>query len=69
MTDGQFMDGGKCPCGTDLPKLEDKNHGWGLAICPRCKRAFDTDTYRAIAGGKFHTGTGCKCETCRELEG
>lgn len=68
MTSGQFFEGGICPdCKTELPRMVDK-HGWGLATCPNCNKKFTTDDYRD-AGGKFHTGSGCKCERCLGLEG
>ena len=68
MTDGQFFEGAVCPdCETALPELRDSG-GWGLATCPNCGRRFTTDTYRS-AGGRFHTGTGCKCIRCIEMEG
>jgi hypothetical protein len=67
MTNGQYFEGAKCPdCDSPLPKLEDKG-GWGLAKCLNCGMMFDTDDYRS-AGGKFHTGSGCKCEGCKTLE-
>ena len=67
LTNGQFFEGAACPdCKTPLPKLEDKG-GWGLAECSTCHKRFDTDEYRS-AGGKFHTGTGCKCERCSGME-
>lgn len=67
MTSGQFFDGATCPdCKTSLPKMEDKG-GWGLATCPQCGKRFDTGDYQS-AGGKFHTGSGCKCEKCSAME-
>jgi len=67
MTSGQYFTDATCPdCDTSLPELTDKG-GWGLAQCPNCKKMFDTDDYRS-AGGKFHTGSGCKCLTCSSLE-
>lgn len=68
MTDGQYFTGGTCPdCNTSLPPLIDDG-GWGLATCPGCNKKFTTDGYRN-AGGEFHTGTGCKCDRCRSMEG
>jgi len=68
MTDGQYFEGAICPdCKTPLPILRDDG-GWGLVRCPKCSKGFDTDNYRS-AGGRFHTGTGCKCERCLRLEG
>lgn len=67
MTSGQYFEGAICTkCDSPLPKLEDKG-GWGIARCLKCQECFDTDDYRS-AGGRFHTGTGCKCEKCCSME-
>ena len=67
MTSGQFFEGAICPkCNVPLPKLEDK-HGWGLAKCLMCNETFNVDAYKS-AGGRFHTGSGCKCDRCRSME-
>jgi len=67
MTSGQFFEGATCSkCDTKLPELRDE-HGWGIAKCLNCGMMFDTDDYRS-AGGRFHTGTGCKCFRCIAME-
>ena len=67
MTSGQFYEGAICPkCKSKLPELRDE-HSWGLATCPGCGERFNTNSYKK-AGGRFHTGTGCKCVTCVGLE-
>ena len=68
MTEGQYFDGGICPtCDINLPILRDEG-GWGLARCPKCKKYFNTTNYKDLAGGKFHIGTGCRCDACWSLE-
>ncbi len=66
MTHGQFFEGAICQCGEKLDDLVD-DKGWGYIVCPNCKEGYDTQKY-AKAGGTFHTGSGCNCERCSNIE-